>query len=105
MNDTSEQTINWFNLRNTLAAQHQPHEALIKSCRESDRLRNPHNDSHKPPLRSETQIVSDLKFQAADHILLQQYGALYLTWLKATLKLNEHTQTWQWPMRAFGVSF
>jgi hypothetical protein len=31
-----------------------------------DMNRNPHNDSHKPPIRSEAEIVAELRYEFAD---------------------------------------
>lgn len=41
----------------------------IDMRRNSDRMRNPHNDSYKPPLRSETELRAAWAFEWADAML------------------------------------
>lgn len=54
----------------------------IESQLRLDKAANPHNDSYKPPFRSEAEIVSDLAYHFADCVLKQQYGLLYRDWIK-----------------------
>ncbi len=48
-----------------LAAVHAPSptESTISLLGQSDRNKNPHNDSHKPPLRSREEIIADCKIE------------------------------------------
>lgn len=47
----------------------EPSEDDVKMQRQFDRNRNPHNDSHKPPIREHRQIVADLRYAYADAML------------------------------------
>ena len=47
----------------------QPDRDQILLQRQIDRSRNPHNDTHKPPIRSEIEIIADLAFEYADAML------------------------------------
>mgnify|MGYP000871624028 CR=1 FL=1 len=46
-----------------------PRRWRVKLEQDRDRSRNPHNDSHKPKLRSEDEIVADLRYEHADAML------------------------------------
>lgn len=41
---------------------------------QSDRIRNPHNEAHKPARRSLARIIADLKYQYADAMLQARTG-------------------------------
>lgn len=43
----------------------QPSEGYIKLQRNLDRGRNPHNDSYKPAIREDLEIIADYKIEAA----------------------------------------
>lgn len=47
----------------------EPTETQMQNQRSYDRGRNPHNDSYKPPLRSDNQIRAQLAYQYADAML------------------------------------
>lgn len=40
---------------------------------DKDRLANPHNDNYKPKRRSETEIIRDLVWEAADFMMKGRY--------------------------------
>lgn len=46
-----------------------PERAMIEMHMKLDQQRNPHNDSHKPPLRSKTEIVAYLRYEYADAMI------------------------------------
>ena len=46
-----------------------PTEERIAAECSCDRALNPHNDSHKPKLRTRAEIVSDLAYRFADDVL------------------------------------
>jgi hypothetical protein len=50
----------------------QPTDALIMMERQSDRHRNPHNDSRKPKIRTETEIIASLKYEYADAMIAER---------------------------------
>lgn len=81
----------FFELRNRLAISHVPSTKDIEAEYHRDKMRNPHNDYHKPPLRSQIQIVSDLKFLFADGVLIQQFGKTYLSWLQQYTDTDKNT--------------
>jgi hypothetical protein len=47
----------------------EPSKDRIEMLMQFDRNRNPHNDSHKPRLRSEVEIRCDLAYEYADAML------------------------------------
>ncbi len=47
----------------------EPTAFSIKSELMKDHNRNPHNDSYKPKLRSEEEIICDLRYQRAQQML------------------------------------
>lgn len=47
----------------------EPHADYISMQQHFDRGRNPHNDSHKPKLRSSVEIVAAFKFEFADAMI------------------------------------
>lgn len=46
-----------------------PEESVVQTQQSLDRSRNPHNDSHKPQLRSRDQIIAELRYRQADAML------------------------------------
>lgn len=46
-----------------------PRRWRLKLEQDRDRARNPHNDSYKPKIRSEDEIVAALRFEHADAML------------------------------------
>lgn len=46
-----------------------PTEEQIKRQMEYDRVRNPHNEHRKPPLRERTEIIADLAYEYADAMM------------------------------------
>lgn len=46
-----------------------PERAMIEMHMKFDQNRNPHNDSHKPPLRSKTEIIACLRYEYADAMI------------------------------------
>jgi len=50
----------------------QPRPYLIDMHQRSDQLKNPHNDSHKPRLRSRNEIVSMLRYEYADAMIAER---------------------------------
>jgi hypothetical protein len=46
-----------------------PSKDRINLHMKMDRNRNPHNDSHKPPIRSETEIIAELRYEFADAMM------------------------------------
>ena len=46
-----------------------PTDAEIELQQKLDHNRNPHNDAHKPPLRSKLEIECDLRFEFAKTFL------------------------------------
>ena len=67
-----------------------PSEAHIGAQCRCDLVHNPHNESHKPKLRTQAEIVSDLAYKFADDVLKQQYGFHYQVWLESH---TENTKT------------
>lgn len=47
----------------------EPARDVIIREMEKDRLANPHNDSYKPRRRSEAEVIAELKYQYASHML------------------------------------
>ena len=56
--------IDWFA---TFAPE--PNAEIISSEMELDKMKNPYNDSHKPPLRSKLEIIIDYKYKYAKTML------------------------------------
>jgi hypothetical protein len=50
----------------------EPTKEQIESAAESDRLANPHGDSHKPPRRSRLEIIAHYKYAYADAMLQER---------------------------------
>jgi hypothetical protein len=46
-----------------------PQKWQIDLAMQSDRNRNPHNDSHKPPIRSQTEVIAALRYDYADAMI------------------------------------
>lgn len=46
-----------------------PDGDVVHIWQQSDRARNPHNDSHKPKLRSKAEIIAMLAYEHADAML------------------------------------
>lgn len=46
-----------------------PEDSVIHMWQQNDRSRNPHNDSHKPKLRSRAEIIAMLAYEHADAML------------------------------------
>lgn len=65
--------IEGLSLRDYFAA-HAPEPSLeaIRFELERDRMRNPHNDSYKPPIRGQSEIVAYLKYRYADAMLTER---------------------------------
>ncbi len=77
----------FFDMRAKLALEHVPTEDRIHSQRLIDQQANPHNDPYpKRPRRDTAQIISDLKFNYADQVLLHQFGEVYRDWLRRHCK-------------------
>lgn len=47
-------------------------EARISLNRESDRSRNPYNESHKPKIRSDVEIEVSLRYEWADAMIAER---------------------------------
>jgi hypothetical protein len=59
-----------------------PSQDRIQLYQNSDRSKNPHNDSYKPKLRVPAEIIADLLADDADGFLTQLYGQDYKSWLR-----------------------
>lgn len=90
-----EHTELFFKARLDLAVNHTPSKEEVDMHRQMDRQRNPHNDSYKPPIRSEKELISDLKFRFADAVLVQQFGHTYENWLQRNATQDPHTKDWR----------
>ena len=47
----------------------EPTKEAVDMEKDRDRMRNPHNDSYKPRIRSRSEIVAELKYRYADAML------------------------------------
>ena len=50
----------------------EPSEDRVNREREIDRAANPHNESHKPPMRNDREIRAYLRYQYADAMLAER---------------------------------
>ena len=50
----------------------EPSTEDISSEFERDRLRNPHNDPHKPKIRSKREIIAELRYRYADSMISER---------------------------------
>lgn len=71
----------FFDIRNQWALKFELTPQALDLERMKDRHTNPHNDSYKPPIRSQAEIHADVAYEYADTILLRMYDKMYKSWL------------------------
>jgi len=92
------QPLNYAVLRALHALEHDVSREDINLQLRIDQMGNPHNEPYpnKRPRREEAQIVSDLKYQHADKVLMHQHGYEYKEWLKRNgFEQDRWTETWR----------
>jgi hypothetical protein len=76
----------WNKMRNLWALSATVSQSCINMQRQHDRDANPYNEDRtgKPKIRSEAEIVSDIRYQFADQALTHQFSSVYTDFLKSS---------------------